>query len=477
MSALPADLPQPGVPIPDPAMFHGILGRICAAAEPYTEADPVGILVSLLAGCGVLIGPDTYVDVGSSRHRVLIWPILFGTSGTGRKGEATNTAMLFLNHAFPSLRDKTVSGLSSGEGLIEAIRDPDEEPAKAGKDPVQVGTEDKRLLCIESEFSSVLARAAREGNTLNSILRAAWDGGDLMILNRQRVRASGSHIGIVAHVTPKEFVAKMAKADMAGGTFNRFLPVWVDRARRLPVPERVPLTSLTSLTSHLVRQIDLARRQTSITLSPEADALWRDELYDLLTPDVDDREDLASEFTRRSQPYCRRLAALYALLDLPTPSYPLEPFRSERYGIVGVEHLRAAYALVRYSMDSAAYVLAGTSKDRAMDRLTRAISISREGLDREDIRDLFSKHKTGAEVDVLMARLDLDDRYEVVKVQGQGRPRTVVRNATKATEATEVHRARDGARYATKAPHLTLAPNDDEWAARLADEPEPEENR
>ena len=47
----------PAVPSADPAMFAGVLGEITAAAAPTTEADPVGIYASLLAGTGVLIGP------------------------------------------------------------------------------------------------------------------------------------------------------------------------------------------------------------------------------------------------------------------------------------------------------------------------------------------------------------------------------------------------------------------------------------
>ena len=43
-------------PVVDRVMFHGLLGEIVEQAAPTTEADPVGVYVSLLAGAGALIG-------------------------------------------------------------------------------------------------------------------------------------------------------------------------------------------------------------------------------------------------------------------------------------------------------------------------------------------------------------------------------------------------------------------------------------
>jgi hypothetical protein len=74
-----------------------------------------------------------------------------GRTGSGRKGEATTVAEVFLRRAklstFPAL---TVAGLSSGEGLIEQV------------------CEDRRLLVIETEFSSVMARSRTDISALFS---------------------------------------------------------------------------------------------------------------------------------------------------------------------------------------------------------------------------------------------------------------------------------------------------------------------
>jgi hypothetical protein len=62
----------PGLPVPppsvDPAMFYGVFGELVYAADPTTEADPAGVLASLLAGAGVAVGPGPHVQVGNTRH-------------------------------------------------------------------------------------------------------------------------------------------------------------------------------------------------------------------------------------------------------------------------------------------------------------------------------------------------------------------------------------------------------------------------
>jgi putative DNA primase/helicase len=71
------------------------------------------------------------------------------------------------------------SGLSSGEGLIYHVRDPkfgDDDPTVV----IDAGVTDKRLLWIESDFSSVLKHFGREHNILSNVLRDAWDGKDVL---------------------------------------------------------------------------------------------------------------------------------------------------------------------------------------------------------------------------------------------------------------------------------------------------------
>lgn len=68
--------------------YYGLVGEIVRTIEPHTEADPVALLVSLLAEFGVMIGRDPHLILDGSRHPLLIYPVLVGTSSKSRKGSA-----------------------------------------------------------------------------------------------------------------------------------------------------------------------------------------------------------------------------------------------------------------------------------------------------------------------------------------------------------------------------------------------------
>lgn len=408
--------PPAAPPVVDRSMYHGLLGEIVHAANPSTEADPVGVLASLVGHVGVVIGPDVYVQIGNTRHPLLIWPLLFGRTGSGRKGEAGETASVFLQEGAATYLDIAVTGLSSGEGLIERIRDPDPD-----NDKDQGGTADKRLAVTEPEFASVMARAKREGSTLGYVLREAWTGKPLSVLNRRALHASTSHIGIVGHITPKEFRLRLADADMAGGTFNRFLPIYVERSKKLPIPAGVSEATIKKLGGQLGNAVTRAKHLGAIDLDQEASSLWVGELYDEFT-EADDEDAAWTEFARRGAPYCRRIAALYAALDGRTAA--------------GKADLAAAAALVRYAIDTAKYVLDGRRRDPRADRIVRALDgAGTTGLTRAEISALFSRNLSAEILTELLGALTESGRYEVFKRPTAGRPAEVFRRTpTKKTK-------------------------------------------
>ncbi|MDQ3764708.1 MAG: YfjI family protein [Actinomycetota bacterium] len=217
-----------------------------------------------------------------------------------------------------------------------------------------------------------MARAKREGSTLGMVLREAWGGGRLAVLNRTQLCASSSHVAIAAHITPTEFRLKYAKTEMSGGTLNRFLPVFVERNKLLPVPPPMDLQVLAHVTLRLKRAIAEARKITRIDLGDDAVRLWSDQLYTEFT----DGDTPASEFTRRAAPYCLRIAGLYAVLD------------GRR--LISADDLTAAAAVVRYAIQTARYVLDAVPRDPRLDRLRRALDRASEGLTRSEISALFS---------------------------------------------------------------------------------------
>ena len=96
------------------------------------------------------------------------------------------------------------SGLSSGEGLIWAVRDAIFKTERAKEKgvvcdyqevKVDAGVTDKRLLVIESEFASTLKVMAREGNTLSATIRQAWDQ---RLENHQQEQSCTRHKGRIS---------------------------------------------------------------------------------------------------------------------------------------------------------------------------------------------------------------------------------------------------------------------------------------
>ena len=90
------DWPAP----PDDAVYHGPLGEIVRAVAPHTEADPVGVLGTLLASVGAAMGGLRFIYQGSAQAPNL-FVVLVGDSSTGRKGTAGSIAREVMNRGYP----------------------------------------------------------------------------------------------------------------------------------------------------------------------------------------------------------------------------------------------------------------------------------------------------------------------------------------------------------------------------------------
>jgi hypothetical protein len=127
------------------------------------------------------------------------------------------------------------SGLSTGEGLIWAVRDPIYK-MKGGKqveeDP---GVSDKRHLFDEREFFNTLTVMTRAGNTLSPIMREAWDNRGILrlVTKHSPAKATGAHISVVAHITEDELRQNLSQSALMNGFANRFVFALVKRSKWL----------------------------------------------------------------------------------------------------------------------------------------------------------------------------------------------------------------------------------------------------
>jgi hypothetical protein len=204
---------QPEWPTIDDTAYHGLAGDFVNTIEPHTEADSAGLLVQFLVAFGNIVGPEPYYLVESDRHHANLFAVLVGNSSRGRKGTSGGRVRLMAQAADEVWSsERNAAGLSSGEGLINAVRD--KVMKWNAKDQtneiVDVGVTDRRLLVTEGEFAGTLSVMERAGNTLSPVIRNAWDGLPLQTLTKSSpLRASGAHISIIGHITKDELKARL----------------------------------------------------------------------------------------------------------------------------------------------------------------------------------------------------------------------------------------------------------------------------
>jgi hypothetical protein len=397
----PAPLRSKAMPKINDAAWHGPIGDAVRRLAPGTEADPVAVLVSVLALFGALVGEKPHVRVGGVRHPARVWPLLVGRTAAGRKGTSYFEARKFVTSCSSSagrfMGSRVVSGLSTGEGLIAALVP--EEDAKAP---------DGKLVVMEPEFARILSAAKREGNTLSPVLRALWDDGSASILTKNSpMSCSDAHLVLIAHVTPRELRAKLGESEITGGTVNRLLPVLTERAQLLP--HEIELEEPTDVHRLLADAEDTAKKTGQVRRTRDADTLWTSAY---MAMNDDEPDGMLGACLARGPAYTMRLALLYALAD-----------SSDR---IGVDHLRAGLAVWQYAADSARLLFGDLSGTSDLNRLCDFLARSPGGRTRTEItRECFGgnvkKDIIDALLDALMASGDVKD--EEVRPP-RGRPTT-----------------------------------------------------
>ncbi|MGA2015133.1 MAG: hypothetical protein ABSH51_32030 [Solirubrobacteraceae bacterium] len=389
----PAGWPAP----PAPAVYHELLGEIVNRIAPHTEADPVAILTQLLIGFGAAVGRAAWFQVEATRHAPNEFMLLVGDSSRARKGSSWDHVRRLLATIDPSIEPRILTGLSSGEGLIWAVRDP------TSQDP---GVQDQRLLVIEPEFASVLKAASREISTLSPTLRSAWDGRPLAILTRTApARASTAHITVIGHITQHELRRHITQAELANGYLNRILIIACRRQRLLPEGGQHDPLAGTGLTHLLAATLKHARSAGHVSLDDPAREQWH-HAYRQLAAQPDDA--LVAQITARAEAHIIRLALLYALADgqhqISTP------------------HLTAALALHDYAARSAAWALTGATGQPLAEQIHTTLRQHPDGLTRSQISQTLNHNQPAGQIDYALHALHAAGRVTATQIPTGGRP-------------------------------------------------------
>ena len=389
--------PSPGWPAPPgPAAYQGLLGEIVKRLEPETEADPVAILSQLLVAFGTAVGRDAYFEIEATRHHPHEFLLLVGESARSRKGSSWDHVRRLICEADPTLCARILTGLSSGEGLVWAVRDPTTQDA---------GISDRRLLALEPEFASVLKNASREISTLSPTLRSAWDGRPLQLLTRTApARASSAHISVIGHITATELRHHLTAIELANGLANRFILVCCRRTRLLPEGGNPDPLHNTGLVPVLAGAIKHARTAGQLRLDPAARELWHHAYQQLAIA----QPGIAGAICARAEAHTIRLALLYALSD------------GERH--ITPEHLQAALALYDYAARSATWALQGATGNPLAEQIHAALLNAPGGLTRSQISDALQHNRPAEQIQQALSALTLAGRATRTEIPTAGRP-------------------------------------------------------
>jgi hypothetical protein len=399
-------------PTVDPAMFHGLLGEIVQAVGPHTEADPVAVALSLLVGFGIAVGRNAYCQVGTAKHYGNLYGVLCGDTNSA-KGTSWNLASTLLRGADAVWHGTRITGgMSSGEGLIGAVRDPTvkKEPIRDKKQIVDYqdvitdeGVADKRLLVVETEFSRTLKVCERENSTLSAVMRQGWDGDNLQVMTKENQSATGAHIGILGHITPIELKRDLTQTNAANGFGNRFLWLCVRRSKLLPEGGELHTVDMNGFIQRLAESLEFGRQAGEIKRDDDARLVWQT-VYPELTAVS---PGLLGCMTARAAPITLRLSMLYALLD-----------RSET---IRRDHLMAALSLWEYAKDSVRYLFGDALGDTIADVILRGLRETDEGKTRSEIAKMFDRNLSSGRITQALALLQSLDHARGEKQPTGGR--------------------------------------------------------
>jgi hypothetical protein len=406
-------------PVLNSSAAHGLVGEIAKLATRDSEADPVAVMATALAWGAASFGRSRFFRVGDTVHHARLFSALVGASSRARKGTSLGPVQRIFGGAegilkaqstlpFPAGLPLNVShGLSSGEGLIAEIRDKRD-------DEDEGAVTDKRLLVVEGEFGAVLRQFQRQGNTLSTTLRVAWDGSNLGTMTKHnRERATEPHICVLGHITGDELKELLTSSDIWNGVANRFLWMAVRRSKILPFAKPMPDVEVATIAKELARVIEYAhsrsRADAELTMSNSAQSHWAD-CYSELTHD---HPGILGAVTSRAEAQALRLAMTFALFD-----------GKER---IELQHLEAALTFWRYAFDSAGYIFGGVELDPVAQRIIEALALSPKT--QTEISHLFGRHLPKERLADVLGDLQERGRITLTHESTGGAPRKIWRLA------------------------------------------------
>ena len=228
----------------------------------------------------------------------------------------------------------------------------------------------------------------REGNTLSSTLRDAWDKDFLGSLSKNSpARATDPHISIIGNITREELLRGMLSNEADNGLANRFLWACSRWSKSLPEGGQMWTVDFATIRSAFQRVCYHAQNCEALARDADAGDLWGRNckpdlgLYRELTKD---QFGLFGAIVARAAAQVLRLSLTYAILDCAPE--------------IRQEHLIGAMEVWRYCQDSAKYIFGDAQGDPTADEILRALRSGPAGMTRTEVSAIFDRNKPSAEI-------------------------------------------------------------------------------
>ena len=391
-------LPQQAGPWWDDSILYGPAGDVIRKISQYNESHPAGMLVDLLISIGSIIGRGPYFNVNATRHYTNEFMVRVGVSSKSRKGSGRDAIDSLLKILDPQWFDNQIEkGFGSGEAIINRLRDTVVETRlnKAGvfEEHTVPGVTDKRLCVREGEFASILVLARKPESRADVVLRDGWDGATLRNTVKGKTRDGFSnstkcdepHLSISADTTIDELRLKMPPGADSNGFGNRFLYVYVTRLKKCP--NGGPTLDWSEEFKYFLRVKEFATTVKLVSMTDQARKWWNRRYSDLDDNGDEHGETLAVKMTNRGPAHLRRIAMLYALIDLSSQ--------------IKVRHFQAALKLWNYCQESAMFIFDHTTKEQH--RIVSWINMRGPVTFRQIREEMYRRNRLASEV-----KADLD---------------------------------------------------------------------
>lgn len=399
--------------------YHGLAGQFAEEAVRESEASPVAVLLTFLArfGCEVF-NPKTlcpYYEIGDTKHYPRLFVAICGQTAKARKGTSAKPVERlfdFPSTLYTSSIQVSPGPLSSGEGLIYAVRDKRKEldPVSGEMKVIDNGALDKRLFVLDEELAGALTVTKKEGNTLSSVLRGFWDNGSARPMTKtNRISSTSAHVCIVAHITKGELETHLQNVELLNGFANRFLWALVHRSKLVSIPKAIPCNILDKFQAMLADRLRFGQQCQNLTFADETKELWNT-IYPWLSRD---KVGMVGAVTDRAESQTARLALIYALLDKKKMIEPV--------------HLKSALAVWAYCEASAKALFSGRGIYKIDDKI---LSFLESGdLTLTQINSKLGRNIKSQEIKSALQRL-IDANIVQFKIENSGgRPTTIFSTA------------------------------------------------